>query len=88
MRIIPDETKITYLIDSHPDKPEDADYLEVSECDTIEITDAEWNEIFRLYYLYLESLLGHDGQLRNRNESGIPFSQYLAELISLAGEGK
>ena len=42
MRIIPDETKITYLIDSHPDTPEDADYMEVCERDTIEITNIMW----------------------------------------------
>jgi len=46
MIIIPDKTKVVYLIDSHPDTPEDAEYMEVSECDTIEITDKEMDDLY------------------------------------------
>ena len=68
MIIIPDSNKVTYLVDSHPDTPEDADYLEVSECDTIEITDKELDDIWVDY---------------EQESRGQGFSKYFKQLIEL-----
>ena len=80
MRIIPDETKITYLIDSHPDTPEDADYMEVCERDTIEITDAEWDEIYEAFAYW--PAMNDPIWTGNRPAN---FAEYLRDLISLTG---
>lgn len=84
MRIVPDNAYVQYVDCEELGKPFDAYFKEA----TIEITDNEWDEIFRLYYLYLESLLGHDGKLRNPQERTMYFAQYLKELIFLKQESK
>jgi hypothetical protein len=45
--------------------------------DTIEISDTEWDEIHKHYH-----------QLIISQHHSYPFSKYLRELLTLAGEGK
>lgn len=88
MRIIPDSNKVTYLVDSHPDTPEDADYLEVSECDTIEITDKELDDIGQAYNIHVETYMNSCDLLSEALRQIKPFSKYLKELIELKMAGE
>ena len=83
MIIIPDKTKVVYLVDSHPDTPEDAEYMEVSECDTIEIADKEeWNIIYQGYNATYRIGFSRWADW-NLYWVQYPFSQYLEDLIKL-----
>jgi hypothetical protein len=70
MRIIPDDVKAVKRTrsGSPENEPENAYW----ESDTIEITDAEWDEIWLDY---------------EQESKGQGFGKYLRDLISLAGEG-
>ena len=73
MRIIPDDEK------AHRIEKQDVGGFMYCLDSGIEITDAGWDEILVAYC---------DAYYSAYNKFEVPFSQYLRELISLAGEGK
>ena len=85
MRIVKegaDGHKWGFALEGHPQT--DIEVFDIN--DTIEITDAEWDEIFAGYFLQFEnSRYTSEGVI---HITANQFSQYLRELISLTGEGK
>jgi hypothetical protein len=80
MRIIPDDVKIETRPSSHSSQYYVDSY---NKSDTIEITDAEWDEIYEHYDDLLNNRLAGQNYMK---DGFVPFSQYLRELISLTGE--
>lgn len=59
------------------------EYWNCNEPMPIEITDAEWDEIYASYYLYVENNIQYDGTTVIRPHK--TFAQYLRELLELKG---
>jgi hypothetical protein len=87
MRIIKDNATLYHELVTHGEM---RDYYHdgYKESDTIEITDAEWDEIGMAYFSHVETYIQSSDTLAEAERHIKPFSQYIKSLISLIGEGR